>query len=95
MFELDIPRSLYKAHDINQFDHANKILREAVLKDKNFAKKFSGKQIAQIKAGEKPVGYVWHHHQKTGKLQLVNARVHQQTGHTGGKSIWGGGTSYR
>lgn len=39
--------------------------------------------------GKTPRGYVWHHHQDTGKLQLVNKTIHQKTGHTGGKSIWG------
>lgn len=35
-----------------------------------------------------PKGYTWHHHQETGKMQLVNSRIHQETGHTGGFSLW-------
>lgn len=31
----------------------------------------------------------WHHHQDRGKMQLVDKAIHQQTGHTGGKAIWG------
>ncbi len=36
-----------------------------------------------------PEGHVWHHHQITGRMQLVNEKIHAQTGHTGGFSIWG------
>jgi len=32
---------------------------------------------------------VWHHHEKTGRLQLVDKNLHDKTGHTGGKAIWG------
>jgi hypothetical protein len=36
--------------------------------------------------GQRPAGYTWHHHQDTGLMQLVDSRVHAQTGHTGGFS---------
>ena len=36
-----------------------------------------------------PKGFTWHHHQTTGRMQLVNSKIHSQTGHTGGFSIWG------
>lgn len=35
-----------------------------------------------------PEGYTWHHHQETGRMQLVQSDVHRQTGHTGGFSLW-------
>ena len=46
---------------------------------------------ANAAAGYKktPSGYTWHHHQETGRMQLVNTQIHRQTGHTGGYSIWG------
>ncbi|WP_458106032.1 HNH endonuclease [Bacillus sp. PK3-037] len=28
-------------------------------------------------------------HENTGRLQLVNRTIHEKTGHTDGKSIWG------
>jgi hypothetical protein len=31
-----------------------------------------------------PNGYTWHHHQTTGRMQLVESKVHMKTGHTGG-----------
>ena len=35
-----------------------------------------------------PKGYTWHHHQTFGRMQLVDAATHAQTGHTGGFSLW-------
>ena len=34
-----------------------------------------------------PSGYVWHHHQDKGLMQLVEEGVHRQTGHTSGFSL--------
>lgn len=34
-----------------------------------------------------PEGYVWHHHQDKGRMQLVRKDAHTGTGHTGGVSI--------
>lgn len=40
---------------------------------------------------ETPEGCVWHHHQETGRMQLVEIEEHQTAAHTGGKALWGGG----
>ncbi|WP_331462014.1 HNH endonuclease [Streptomyces sp. KMM 9044] len=31
-----------------------------------------------------PAGYTWHHHQDRGLMQLIDRRIHADTGHTGG-----------
>ena len=36
-------------------------------------------------------GYVWHHSEKEGIMQLVQKDVHEFNRHNGGNSIWGGG----
>ena len=42
--------------------------------------------------GSKKIGeYTWHHYQDLGKMQLVPTKIHQQTGHIGGDSLWGMG----
>ncbi|MFB8734335.1 HNH endonuclease [Bacillus sp. SL00103] len=46
-------------------------------------------KIIDINHNKTPRGYVWHHHENTGKLQLVNKQIHKKTGHTGGKSYMG------
>jgi A nuclease of the HNH/ENDO VII superfamily with conserved WHH len=39
-----------------------------------------------------PEGLTWHHHQDTGRMQLVDRAEHEAfVPHTGGMSIWGGG----
>jgi DNase/tRNase domain of colicin-like bacteriocin len=35
-----------------------------------------------------PAGYTWHHHQQTGRMQLVEYKTHRMTGHTGGFALW-------
>ncbi|QCT01588.1 hypothetical protein E6C60_0867 [Paenibacillus algicola] len=56
---------------------------------------FSAVQLEQIKAGETPDGYVWHHTETPGEMELVDEQVHAQSGHTGGRFLWGGGQEYR
>ena len=95
MHDVHLPQKLIKATDNEQFEFATKQLWNAIQKDRKLASKFNKKQLEQIRNGYKPSGYTWHHHQSTGKLQLVETKVHQATGHTGGKTIWGGGGAYR
>ena len=45
--------------------------------------------------GTAPDGYVWHHNEECGKIQLVEYDLHAHTGHTGGRSVWGGGNENR
>ncbi|HDR5349735.1 TPA: HNH endonuclease [Bacillus thuringiensis] len=72
-----------------QFRICNKALYEQILKDPKLASKFTEKEIEMFKSGKKPKTYTWHHHQDTGRMQLVDAKLHKQTGHTGGYKIWG------
>lgn len=51
----------------------------------------SGTYAILAEAGETPDGYVWHHNEQPGEMQLVDENVHSRTGHTGGYSIWGQG----
>jgi len=41
-------------------------------------------------AQKSPPGLTWHHHQETGKMQLVQTKLHQRFAHIGGMEIWGG-----
>ena len=52
---------------------------------------YSGNRIEDAKRANRaagydrtPKGYVWHHHQDYGKMQLVEELAHSKTGHTGG-----------
>lgn len=94
-YDAQLPENLYKASDKEQFKECNKQLKEAVEKDPELAKKFTPEQLEQIKNGDTPDGYTWHHNEERGKMQLVDSDIHAKTGHTGGKTIWGGGNENR
>ena len=50
-------------------------------------------RIRNIQAGEITLPALLYNgiynHQNEGVMQLVNRKIHRQTGHTGGFSIWG------
>lgn len=94
-FDAQLPDDLLQASDSEQFAECNQQLGEAIENDPDLANKFSDEQIEQIKNGDTPDGLTWHHHEEIGKMQLVDSDIHAHTGHTGGKSIWGGGTDNR
>lgn len=94
-FDAQLPEDLYEASDKEQFAECNRQLKEAVEKDPELAKKFTPEQLEQIKSGDTPDGYTWHHNEEKGKMQLVDSDIHAKTGHTGGKTIWGGGNENR
>ena len=56
---------------------------------------FTDRQLEQIRNGDKPEGYTWHHHEEPGRMQLVDSEVHRRTPHVGGWSLWGGGSEAR
>jgi hypothetical protein len=95
LLDVQLPEKLHEASDKDQFAECNKKLKEAVEKDPELAKKFTPEQLEQIKNGETPDGYTWHHNEECGKMQLVDSEIHAKTGHTGGKAIWGGGQENR
>jgi hypothetical protein len=90
-----IPENLYLDSDHVQFEAANSFLANKIEMDPELQKEFTTEQYNQIQLGETPDGYVWHHHEVPGRLELVDEEIHSRTGHTGGRFIWGGGTEYR
>lgn len=94
-FDAQLPDELLQSSDREQFNECNRQLKDAVENDPELAAKFTPEQLEQIKNGETPDGYTWHHNEEKGKMQLVDADTHAQTGHTGGKTIWGGGNENR
>ena len=58
---------------------------------------FTEEQLEEIEDGDTSSGYVWHHNDETGKMQLVNIEDHDRSqggaAHTGGKALWGGSYS--
>lgn len=94
-YDAQLPKDLLKSSDKVQFAECNRQLKDAIGGDPDVAKKFSTEQLEQVRNGDTPDGYTWHHNEECGKMQLVKSDAHAQTGHTGGRSIWGGGSEFR
>lgn len=69
----------------------NKQLKERCESDPEWAKsQFNEKQLDQIRSGDTPDNFTWHHDGgEVGHMQLVDSEIHQNTRHTGGFAIWG------
>ncbi|MEI5912055.1 HNH endonuclease [Bacillus albus] len=94
-YETSLSESYHLEPDSVQFKYLSQKLYDDIMKDPNLAKQFSQTDIELFKLGKKPKSVTWHHHQETGKMQLVDYYEHQVAGHTGGRAIWGGGDDGR
>ena len=95
-FQVNLPEGIYKASDNEQMKYCTKKLAERIESDPEFAKKFTPRQLEQIRNGEPRIsGLTWHHNEMRGIMQLVDADKHDAARHTGGRSIWGGGSESR
>lgn len=94
-YDAQLPENMYEATDREQFKECNMQLQKEIVTNKDLREQFDDEQLEQIENGDTPDGYTWHHDAEAGKMQLVDTETHQKTGHTGGRSIWGGGTESR
>jgi hypothetical protein len=94
-FDATLPEDRYLDSDARQFRVCNEQLKDAADGDPKLRSKFTPEQLEQIKNGDTPDGYVWHHDATPGKLQLVDEMIHMKASHTGGRALWGGGTEHR
>lgn len=71
----------------------NAKLKEAIASDPELKSKFSEEQLKDVDEGRTPTGYVWHHNEEPGIMQLVKREDHDRAiggaAHTGGNSLWG------
>lgn len=95
VFAGELPEEMYLASDSVHFSYMNDQLAAAVESDPQLAAQFNAEQLEQIRNGETPDGYVWHHTEVPGKMELVDEEIHAESGHTGGRSMWGGGQEHR
>ena len=93
------PSAINSGDDAAHFREANRMLGDALRADPGLAQRLglNSDQVAfltrESPAGRSPPDLTWHHHQDTGRIQLVPSDVHDRFsgGHTGGMRIWGGG----
>lgn len=87
-----MPEKLYKASDHEQMKYCTKDLAKKIERKPGLAKKFTPRQLEQIRNGEPRIsGLTWHHNESPGLMQLVHEKDHMAAPHTGGRSLWGGG----
>lgn len=95
--DVQLPENLEKASNARQFKECNKQLKENIANNPELRESFTEEQLEEIEDGDTPSGYVWHHNEETGKMQLVKVEDHDRTqggaAHTGGKALWGGSYS--
>ena len=94
-FETTLPNDLYLDNDYQQFKYCNEQLRQAYENGTLDTEQFTDRQLEQIRNGDKPEGYTWHHHEEPGRMQLVDSEIHAETRHVGGRYLWGGGSEAR
>lgn len=95
-FDTFMKKDLRKASDTEQFKYCTEKLKQRIEMNPEFGKQFTQRQLEQIKAGEPRIsGLTWHHNEVPGKMQLVSSTDHEKCRHTGGRSIWGGGSDCR
>jgi hypothetical protein len=96
-FNVIIAEDLYLESDEVHFKLANDTLYQAIQEDPSLAHQLELSQtdVQALANGQTPEGYTWHHNEEPGLLQLVDEDIHEQTGHTGGRSLWGGGNEHR
>lgn len=94
-FDAYLPKELFKESNYKQFKECNMQLAIALRENPSLCEKFTDEQIEEIMDGETPSGKVWHHNEELGKMQLVDFKTHDETKHTGGKFLWGGGSECR
>ena len=94
-FEAQLSEERYLDSDYQQFKDCNEQLNQAYENGTLDTEQFTDRQLEQIRNGDKPEGYTWHHHEEPGRMQLVDSEIHRQTSHVGGRSLWGGGSEAR
>ena len=69
---------------------ATRQLRADIETGKIDSSKFTKVELDHIYAGKARIGeYTWHHHQETGRMQLIPTDIHEWIKHIGGNNLWG------
>lgn len=92
--DIQLPDEYIKVSFNKQKTYLSKQLKkmaETTSGKKQLKKIFTEDELKEIAQGIIPNGYVWHHNETEGMMQLVKETDHAKVRHTGGMSIWGEG----
>ncbi len=93
------PAAINSSDSAAHFREANQLVGDALRADPGLAQRMglNDEQVTFLTrdtpSDRSPPDLTWHHHQDTGRIQLVDrdTHAHFSGGHTGGMRIWGGG----
>jgi hypothetical protein len=90
IYDTRIPSEVYSIKNSElHMRAATRDLRDKIQMGKINKNIFTEEQLRDIFAGDKKIyGYTWHHHQDTGRMQLITEEAHNTTGHVGGMDLW-------
>jgi hypothetical protein len=96
-YEVEMDESIYLQSDYVHFSYANAELYDAIQADPQIADDMglTEQDLQALANGDTPEGFTWHHSEEPGVLQLVDEDIHANTGHDGGRELWGGGEGNR
>ena len=81
-------KAFYATDRIGQMRMATRDLREQINSGKISRSQFSPEQLKAIQSGKSKIpGYTWHHHQDSGKMQLVPKGKHNEARHIDGDAM--------
>jgi hypothetical protein len=96
--EVLMPYDQFRSGDKSQFKYCDQKITEEMKRDSAFKNKLPGELVdfyegRSANATFYSLGYVWHHHQHAGRMQLVRVEDHDavvlgRVKHCGGASIW-------
>ena len=88
--DVQLPEELFKASSYKQQKYCIDELKDDVASFwSRYKKNFTEEELEDIVNGVIPDGYVWHHNEQEGLMQLVKSEDHIAAKHTGGMSLWG------
>lgn len=81
-------KAFYATDRIGQMRMATRDLREQINSGKICRSQFSPEQLKAIQSGKSKIpGYTWHHHQDSGRMQLVPKGKHNEARHIDGDAM--------
>lgn len=91
-YDTRFPASAFNATDYaGQMRMATRDLRTTMADNPQLRSQFTRPQLDAIQGGRAKIpDFTWHHHQDSGRMQLVPSTTHRRTGHIGGEAMSGG-----
>ena len=89
-FEIKISSSAAQSSSKTHMRAATQDLNDSIARGQTNPSVFTSEQLTAIRSGQTKIpGFTWHHHQDTGRMQLIPTEIHRAVRHVGGMEMWG------